>query len=49
MAGSSGRFQKLLGELKRRRVTQVVLAYAVVGFGIMQAADTFFPALRFPD
>ncbi|HEX6064216.1 MAG TPA: tetratricopeptide repeat protein [Longimicrobiales bacterium] len=49
MAESSGRFQKLLGELKRRRVTQVVLAYAVVGFGIMQAADTFFPALRFPD
>ena len=49
MSKFTGRLQKLIGELKRRHVTQVALGYCLVGFGLMQVADTFFPALRFPD
>lgn len=31
--------QSFIGELKRRHVTQVMFAYALIGFGLMQAAS----------
>src|SRR5688572_15829695 len=43
------RLQHILGELKRRHVTRVAVAYAVVAFVTMQVASTFFPALKLPD
>jgi TolB-like protein len=36
-------------ELKRRNVVRVGVAYAVVGWLIMQITDTFSPALRLPE
>ena len=36
-------------ELKRRNVFRVGIAYAVVGWLIMQVTDTFAPALRLPE
>lgn len=36
-------------ELKRRNVVRVAVAYAIVGWLLVQVADTFFPALRLPD
>jgi len=36
-------------ELKRRNVFRVGVAYAVVGWLIMQVTDTFAPALRLPE
>ena len=41
-----GRF---VGELKRRRVFQVAAAYAVVGWILVEVADTVFPHLEFPE
>lgn len=38
-----------LDELKRRRVFRVAAAYAVVAFGLIQAADLIFPRLGLPD
>jgi TolB-like protein/tetratricopeptide (TPR) repeat protein len=35
-------------ELKRRHVIRVAIVYAVVGFGVMQVAGAFFPALNLP-
>ena len=37
------------GELKRRNVVKVAVAYAIVGWLLVQVADTFFPALRLPE
>lgn len=37
------------GELKRRRVIRVVVVYALVGLGVAEAADVFFPRLQLPD
>ena len=39
----------LFNELKRRNVIRVAIAYAVVGWLIMQVTDTFSPALRLPE
>jgi len=36
-------------ELKRRNVYKVAVAYAVVGWLIMQVAATIVPALHLPD
>ena len=36
-------------ELKRRNVVKVAMAYAVVGWLLMQVADVAFPALLLPD
>ena len=36
-------------ELKRRNVFRVGIAYAVVGWLLMQVTDTFAPALRLPE
>ncbi|MGK7312965.1 MAG: tetratricopeptide repeat protein [Candidatus Longimicrobiales bacterium M2_2A_002] len=36
-------------ELRRRRVVRALSVYAVAAWGAVQVADTFFPALRFPD
>ena len=36
-------------ELKRRNVVKVGAAYAIVGWLLVQVADTFFPALRLPE
>lgn len=38
-----------LSELRRRNVVRVALAYALVGFVVLQAADIIFPALLLPD
>ncbi len=37
------------GELKRRSVVKVAVAYAIVGWLLVQIADTFFPALQLPE
>ena len=37
------------GELKRRNVVKVAVAYAVVGWLLVQIADVFFPALQLPE
>ena len=37
------------GELRRRNVVKVAVAYAIVGWLLVQIADTFFPALQLPD
>ncbi len=39
----------LWGELKRRNVVKVAVAYAIVGWLLVQIADTFFPALQLPE
>ena len=36
-------------ELKRRNVVRVAAAYAVVGWLLVQIADTLFPALQLPE
>jgi adenylate cyclase len=36
------------GELRRRNVVKVAIAYAIVGWVLVQIADTFFPALQLP-
>ena len=38
-----------LAELKRRNVYKVAIAYAVVGWLVMQVAATIVPALHLPD
>jgi TolB-like protein/Flp pilus assembly protein TadD len=38
----------LISELKRRNVFRVAAGYVVVGWLLMQVADTFFPALNLP-
>jgi len=35
--------------LKRRNVVKVAVAYAIVGWLLVQIADTFFPALQLPE
>lgn len=42
------RWAELFGELKRRRVFRVVLAYAGVAFLVRQVAEISFPALGIP-
>jgi serine/threonine protein kinase len=42
------RLGSFVEELRRRRVFRVLIAYAVVGVGVAEGADIFFPALGFP-
>ncbi len=37
------------GELRRRNVVKVAVAYAIVGWLLVQIADIFFPALQLPE
>ena len=37
------------GELKRRNVVRVTVAYTIVGWLLVQVADTFVPALQLPE
>ncbi len=37
------------GELRRRNVVKVAVAYAIVGWLLVQIAATFFPALQLPE
>jgi len=37
------------GELKRRNVVKVAVAYGIVGWLLVQIADVFFPALQLPE
>jgi len=37
------RVSHLLGELRRRKVFRVALAYAAVGVALVEAADLIFP------
>jgi adenylate cyclase len=39
----------LLSELRRRRVFRAAVIYVVVAYGVMQAANNFFPPLRLPE
>src|SRR4051794_37113915 len=41
--------RNLFGELKRRNVYKVAVAYGVVGWLIMQVAATIVPALHLPE
>jgi len=46
------RWEKLgavLGELRRRKVFQVALVYAVMAWGVMQVGDLLFDALQVPE
>jgi hypothetical protein len=45
----AGGFAGFLHELKRRRVYQVLAAYAVVGYGVLEVADLILPALPVPE
>jgi adenylate cyclase len=38
----------LIAELRRRRVVRVAVVYGVVGYGVVQVANNFFPALQLP-
>lgn len=40
--------QRLLSELKRRKVTRVAVVYALVGIGVVEAAQLIFEALELP-
>lgn len=40
---------RFLEELKRRKVVQVAIVYAIVGFGVTQVADVILPNLGIPD
>jgi adenylate cyclase len=42
-------FLRLISELRRRHVFRVAVAYAVVGWLVMEVASTTFPYLRLPD
>ncbi len=39
----------IFGELRRRNVVKVAVAYAIVGWLLVQVAATFFPALQLPE
>jgi adenylate cyclase len=41
--------RNFLAELKRRRVIQVAVVYAVAGFAVIEAADVILPRLQIPD
>src|SRR3954471_13430808 len=43
------RSQNFFAELKRRNVYKVAVAYAVVGWLVMQVSATIVPALHLPD
>lgn len=45
----SSKVSRFLGELRRRKVFGVALAYALVGVGLIEAADLTFPRLTLPD
>ncbi|GMR13000.1 MAG: hypothetical protein BMS9Abin29_1195 [Gemmatimonadota bacterium] len=44
----SQRIRRFAGELSRRRVFRVLLAYAALGIGATEVAGNFFPALGLP-
>src|SRR5947209_2807154 len=44
-----GNSSSFIAELKRRNVYKVAVAYAVVGWLVMQVAATIVPALHLPD
>ena len=43
------RDMEFITELKRRNVFRVGIAYLVLGWVLVQAADVIFPILQFPD
>jgi len=45
----ASRIPSFFSELKRRKVFHVAAVYAVVGFGVIEAADIIFPRLSLPD
>lgn len=49
MSERMSRFDRALGELKRRHVLRVLGAYAVTVWAILQVADILLPALMVPD
>jgi adenylate cyclase len=49
LSESSSRLKRTFHELKRRKVFQVGVVYAIVGWLLMQIADTAFEPLRLPD
>jgi TolB-like protein/Flp pilus assembly protein TadD len=49
MVSPTERLEKLFGELRRRRVGRVAVAYAVTAWLLVEIADTIFPRLLFPE
>ena len=39
----------LFRELKRRKVVRVMVVYSIVGYGVIEVADTVLPTLGIPD
>ncbi|MDX1577513.1 MAG: hypothetical protein R3266_03470, partial [Gemmatimonadota bacterium] len=49
MSDDTGRLGSFVRELRRRHVFRVAILYAIVAFGIVEAADLLFPRLGLPD
>ncbi len=45
----ASRFSMFLAELKRRKVTRVAVVYALVGIGVIEAADLILPRMTAPE
>ena len=43
------KFSSFLGELKKRKVIRVAVAYVIVAWAVMEGGDLIFEALRLPD
>src|SRR5210317_1151245 len=46
---SKNRLQSLLDEIRRRKVVRVVIAYVLVGWGLIQVADATIEPLHLPE
>ena len=46
---SRQKFSSFLGELKKRKVIRVAVAYVIVAWAVMEGGDLIFEALRMPD
>ena len=49
MGSDPNKFSQFWQELKRRKVTRVIIVYAASAFAILEAADIIFPRLNLPD
>ncbi len=47
--GIESPFQKLISELRRRRVIRVAVVYAVAGWLVIEVASTMLPGLKLPE
>ncbi|GAG19838.1 unnamed protein product, partial [marine sediment metagenome] len=49
MSKPASSLSTFLRELRRRKVFQVAVVYAIVGWLLIQVAETIFPRLHLPD